>query len=54
MDDIRHTIPAGSNRFTDQVRQDLRDRGYAYQSELLNLRVKDLDFGLGTLTVRYG
>lgn len=33
MDDIRHAIPAGSNRFTDQVRQDLRDRGYAYQTE---------------------
>jgi integron integrase len=33
MDDIRHAIPAGSNRFTHRVRQDLRDRGYAYQTE---------------------
>ncbi|MEM8564411.1 MAG: integron integrase [Pseudomonadota bacterium] len=33
MDDIRHAIPAGSNRFTHQVRQDLRARGYAYQTE---------------------
>ena len=33
MDDIRHAIPAGSSRFTHQVRQDLRARGYAYQTE---------------------
>jgi integron integrase len=33
MDDIRHVIPAGSGRFTHQVRQDLRDKGYAYQTE---------------------
>jgi integron integrase len=33
MDDIRHTIPAGSERFAHQVRQDLRDKGYAYQTE---------------------
>lgn len=33
MDDIRHAIPARSERFTHQVRQDLRNRGYAYQTE---------------------
>lgn len=33
MDDIRPLIPAGSVRFTHQVRQDLRDKGYAYQTE---------------------
>lgn len=33
MDDIRHAIPAGSSRFMHQVRQDLRDKGYAYQTE---------------------
>lgn len=33
MDDIRHAIPARSGRFMHQVRQDLRDKGYAYQTE---------------------
>lgn len=40
MDDIRPSLPAGSPRFTYQVRQDLR--------------VKDLDFELNTVTVRSG
>lgn len=33
MDDIRPPIPAGSERFSDQIRQDLRSKGYAYQTE---------------------
>jgi len=33
MDDVRPAIPAGSKRFVHQVRQDLRDKGYAYQTE---------------------
>jgi integron integrase len=33
MDDIPHSIPAGSNRFIHRVRKDLRDKGYAYQTE---------------------
>jgi len=33
MDDIRHSIPEPAVRFLDQVRQDLRDKGYAYQTE---------------------
>lgn len=33
MDDIRPAIVAGSNRFLDKVRQNMRDKGYAYQTE---------------------
>ena len=33
MDDISRTIPAGPLRFLDQLRQDIRARGYAYQTE---------------------
>lgn len=33
MDDIRPLIPMGSDRFTHQIRQNLRDNGYAYQTE---------------------
>lgn len=33
MDDIRPHIPAGSVRFSDQIRQDLRNKGYTYQTE---------------------
>lgn len=33
MGDIRPDIPTGSNRFMHQVRKDLRDRGYSYQTE---------------------
>lgn len=33
MDDIRPHIPAGSERFAHQIRQDLRDKGYSYQTE---------------------
>ncbi|MEH6567515.1 MAG: tyrosine-type recombinase/integrase [Halioglobus sp.] len=33
MDDIRQPIPAGSKRFMHQIRQDLRDKGYAYPTE---------------------
>jgi site-specific recombinase XerD len=33
MDDIRPAIPAGSNRFIHQVRKDLRNKGYSYQTE---------------------
>ena len=33
MDDIRHSIPVGSNRFIHQLRQDFRDKGYSYQTE---------------------
>ncbi len=33
MDDIRHRIPQCPQRFLDQVRQDLRNKGYAYQTE---------------------
>jgi integron integrase len=33
MDDIRHNIPAGSNRFVHRVRTNLRDKGYSYQTE---------------------
>lgn len=33
MDDIRHRIPSRPDRFLDQVRQDMRDKGYAYQTE---------------------
>ncbi|TGD70896.1 integron integrase [Mangrovimicrobium sediminis] len=33
MDDIRPTIPRNSSKFTHQVRQDLRDKGYSYQTE---------------------
>jgi hypothetical protein len=29
MDDIRPAIPPGSNRFIDDLRRDLRDKGYA-------------------------
>lgn len=32
-DDTRPAIPSGSARFTHQVRQDLRDKGYSYQTE---------------------
>jgi site-specific recombinase XerD len=33
MDDIRPAIPSGSNRFIDGLRRDLRDKGYAFQTE---------------------
>ena len=33
MDDVRPAIPAGSKRFVHQVRQDMRNKGYAYQTE---------------------
>ena len=33
MDDISRVIPAGPLRFLDQLRQDIRARGYAYQTE---------------------
>ena len=33
MDDIRHSIPAGSKRFVHRVRIDLRNKGYSYQTE---------------------
>lgn len=33
MDDIRVPIPKASTRFTHLLRQDLRDKGYAYQTE---------------------
>ena len=33
MDDISRAIPAGPLRFLDQLRQDIRARGYAYQTE---------------------
>ncbi len=33
MDDIRHAIPADPLRFIDQLRKDMRDKGYAYQTE---------------------
>jgi integron integrase len=33
MDDIRHPIPISPTRFLDQLRQHMRDKGYAYQTE---------------------
>jgi hypothetical protein len=33
MDDIRHSIPAGSKRFVHRLRRDFRDKGYSYQTE---------------------
>ena len=33
MNDIRHSIPAGSKRFVHRVRRDFRDKGYSYQTE---------------------
>jgi integron integrase len=33
MDDIRPALRTGSTRFLDQLRRDLRDRGYAYRTE---------------------
>jgi len=33
MENIRHSIPAGSNPFIHRVQIDLRDKGYAYQTE---------------------
>lgn len=33
IDDIPHAIPAGSDRFIHQLRKDLRDKGYAFQTE---------------------
>ena len=33
MDDIRPAIPLGSTRFVDVLRRDMRDQGYAYQTE---------------------
>ena len=33
MDDIRPAIPTGSNRFIHQVRKNLRNKGYSYQTE---------------------
>ena len=33
MDDIRPALRHGSTRFMDQLRQSLRDKGYAYQTE---------------------
>ncbi len=33
MDDIRPSIAAGSTKFLDCVRKDMRDKGYAYQTE---------------------
>ncbi|NND68078.1 MAG: integron integrase [Halioglobus sp.] len=33
MDDIRTSVPAGSLRFIDKLRLDMRDKGYAYQTE---------------------
>lgn len=33
MDDIRHTLPVDSNRFMHRLRTDIRNRGYAYQTE---------------------
>ncbi len=33
MDDIRPSIPSGSQKFMDCLRRDLRDKGYSYQTE---------------------
>lgn len=33
MEDIRHSILAGSKRFVHRVRIDLRNKGYSYQTE---------------------
>ncbi|MFV8819551.1 integron integrase [Haliea sp. E17] len=33
MDDIRQPIPLGSTKFTHLLRQDMRDKGYSYQTE---------------------
>jgi integron integrase len=33
MEDIRHSLPAGSKRFVHRVRIDLRNKGYSYQTE---------------------
>ena len=33
MDDIRPAIPPGSPRFIHRVQRDMRDKGYAYQTE---------------------
>ena len=33
MDDIRHALPEDSRRFMHQLRTDLHNRGYAYQTE---------------------
>jgi len=33
MDDVRPAIPQGSGKFMDQLRQDMRAKGYAYQTE---------------------
>ena len=33
MDDIPPAIPPGSARFLDELRRDMRDKGYAYQTE---------------------
>lgn len=33
MDDIRPAIPSGSQKFIHSIRRDMRDKGYAYQTE---------------------
>lgn len=33
MEDVRPRLPAGSNRFMDRLRQDMREKGYAYPTE---------------------
>ncbi len=33
MEDVRPQLPRGSTRFMDRVRQDMRERGYAYPTE---------------------
>ena len=33
MDDIRPAIPSGSQKFIHGIRRDMRDKGYAYQTE---------------------
>ena len=39
MDDIRPAIPTGSNRFIHQVRKDLWNKGYSYQTEKTYIHV---------------
>jgi integrase len=69
MDDIRHAIPAGSERFTHQVRQDLRDKGDKDRTTLLpqslhdeltaqikvvtKLHQRDLEDGFGEVYLPY-
>ncbi len=33
MDDVRPSLPVGSDRFMDRLRQDMREKGYAYPTE---------------------